>query len=94
MFILVIIFTAIDFWIVKNITGRLLVGLRWFNDYQEDGTEVWSYQSHENIQEPNKVDSAFFWSAQISAVVIWGFFAFVNVLGLNIYWVLYYLMKT
>ena len=27
---IVVIFAAVDFWIVKNITGRLLVGLRWF----------------------------------------------------------------
>jgi hypothetical protein len=30
-FIIVIIFCSLDFWIVKNITGRLLVGLRWWS---------------------------------------------------------------
>lgn len=30
---IVIILAAIDFWIVKNITGRLLVGLRWWVDF-------------------------------------------------------------
>ena len=29
----VVIAAAIDFWIVKNITGRLLVGLRWWVDF-------------------------------------------------------------
>ena len=31
-FIIVVVFAAFDFWTVKNITGRLLVNLRW-NSY-------------------------------------------------------------
>lgn len=34
---IVVIFAAIDFWIVKNVTGRLLVGLRWWVDFDEEG---------------------------------------------------------
>lgn len=30
-FIIVIILSSLDFWVVKNITGRLLVGLRWWS---------------------------------------------------------------
>ena len=30
-FIIVIMLCSIDFWVVKNITGRLLVGLRWWS---------------------------------------------------------------
>ena len=33
----VVILGAIDFWIVKNVSGRLLVGLRWWIDFDEDG---------------------------------------------------------
>ena len=33
----VVIAAAIDFWIVKNICGRLLVGLRWWVDFDEEG---------------------------------------------------------
>lgn len=36
-FITVMILSALDFWTVKNITGRLLVGLRWWSDYDEKG---------------------------------------------------------
>lgn len=28
-FIIVVVFAAMDFWTVKNVTGRLLVNLRW-----------------------------------------------------------------
>lgn len=31
----VIIGAAVDFWIVKNLAGRLLVGLRWWVDFDE-----------------------------------------------------------
>jgi len=27
----VIVFSCLDFWVVKNITGRLLIGLRWWS---------------------------------------------------------------
>ena len=32
-FIIVVVLSAFDFWTVKNVTGRLLVGLRWWNDF-------------------------------------------------------------
>ena len=28
----IILFSSIDFWATKNITGRLLVGLRWWSE--------------------------------------------------------------
>jgi len=43
-----VLFSAADFWTVKNITGRLLVGLKWHSVHQEDGTEEWQYESHDN----------------------------------------------
>lgn len=33
----VIIGAAADFWIVKNLAGRFLVGLRWWVDFDEQG---------------------------------------------------------
>ena len=36
-FIIVMILSSLDFWTVKNVTGRLLVGLRWWSDYDEKG---------------------------------------------------------
>jgi len=32
-----VIAAAVDFWIVKNISGRILVGLRWWVDFDEQG---------------------------------------------------------
>jgi hypothetical protein len=42
--ILLIVFLSFDFWTVKNVTGRLLVGLRWWNEVMEDGTSKWIYE--------------------------------------------------
>ena len=36
-FVLVMLSLAADFWTVKNVSGRLLVGLRWWNEIKEDG---------------------------------------------------------
>ena len=36
----VIVAAAIDFWFVKNIAGRFLVGMRWWIEYSEEGIEL------------------------------------------------------
>lgn len=45
-FVFVVLLLSADFWTVKNITGRLLVGLRWWNYIDdEDGKSHWVYES-------------------------------------------------
>eukprot|EP01084_Bolivina_argentea_P311988 540101_1 len=48
-FILIFVFTilclACDFWTVKNVTGRLLVGLRWWNEVKDDGSSEWKFEA-------------------------------------------------
>jgi len=44
-FVIITMFLAFDFWTVKNISGRLLVGLRWWNEINEDGTNSWLFES-------------------------------------------------
>lgn len=45
-FVAIVVLLSIDFWIVKNISGRLLVGLRWWNYVDEDGESHWVFESH------------------------------------------------
>lgn len=45
IFVLTILFLAFDFWTTKNISGRLLVGLRWWNEIQPDGSNKWVFES-------------------------------------------------
>merc|ERR1712179_513958 len=44
-FITVMILLSADFWVVKNISGRLLAGLRWWSVVSEEGELVWQYES-------------------------------------------------
>lgn len=44
-FIITVLLVGADFWTVKNVTGRLLVGLRWWNSIDEDGNSVWHFES-------------------------------------------------
>jgi hypothetical protein len=46
-FVVTVTLVSFDFWTVKNITGRLLVGLRWWNEVQEDGSTRWRFESKE-----------------------------------------------
>ena len=60
-FIIVLLLSCADFWIVKNLTGRYLVGMRWWTEIKDDGKEVWSYESAPADYQPNGIDSTFFW---------------------------------
>ena len=44
-YLVVILIGCVDFYITKNLSGRILVGLRWWNEVKEDGTEVWIFES-------------------------------------------------
>ena len=61
LFITVSIFIVIDFWIVKNLSGRILVGLRWWRVLKEDGNEDWKFESWDEIVKPSQIDSNVFW---------------------------------
>lgn len=45
IFILVVLLLAADFWNVKNVSGRLLVGLRWWNESSADGSSIWVFET-------------------------------------------------
>ena len=47
IFICCVLLLAFDFWTVKNVTGRLMVGLRWWSEVKEDGSTVWRYEAQE-----------------------------------------------
>jgi len=45
LFVIIVLLLAFDFWTVKNVSGRLLVGLRWWNETGPDGESVWVFES-------------------------------------------------
>ena len=50
-FIIVMMLAAFDFWTVKNVSGRLLVNLRWDSYIDQFGNEIWVYESDESRKE-------------------------------------------
>lgn len=55
------IFHSLDFYTVKNITGRFLVGLRWYSDFGPKGEEIWKFESFD-LSKRSKIDSTIFWT--------------------------------
>ena len=45
LFVIIVLLLAFDFWTVKNVSGRLLCGLRWWNETGPDGESVWVFES-------------------------------------------------
>ena len=44
-FIIVVLLSAVDFWTTQNVTGRLLVNLRWWTELDDFGNEIWIYEN-------------------------------------------------
>jgi hypothetical protein len=44
IFVITVLFAALDFWVVKNVSGRILVGLRWWNEIDDEGNSVWKFE--------------------------------------------------
>ena len=69
--ITVILLIAADFWYTKNISGRILVGLRWWNNYDADKQEdKWIFESKNEIKESN-IDRKTFWFSLYGFAIIW-----------------------
>jgi len=87
-FISAVVCQALDFWVTKNITGRLLVGLRWWSVIQPDGKEKWMFESKNTERAVNQIDYYFFWGTLVCNFGFWAVFCILNILGFSIRWVL------
>lgn len=88
-FIVCTLSLAFDFWVVKNLSGRILVGLRWWNEQKEDGSSEWRFESHPDGREGVKpVDSRIFWTGLYAAPAIWLVAGILELLSLSFTWLL------
>ena len=62
IYLSVILLGSVDFWITKNVSGRFLVGLRWWNEVKKDGKEVWIFES-KNEKLESSSDKSVFWTS-------------------------------
>mmetsp|Transcript_13426 Transcript_13426/g.31570 ORF Transcript_13426/g.31570 Transcript_13426/m.31570 type:complete len:246 (-) Transcript_13426:86-823(-) len=88
IFIFSTILAALDFWTVKNVTGRLLVGLRWWNNVKEDGSSEWVFESNPEENLVNSSDRMIFWSLLMIWPVLWLILLLINLFSLSLRWVL------
>ncbi|GAA5870439.1 hypothetical protein JCM16303_002004 [Sporobolomyces ruberrimus] len=82
--VLVVVLLSLDFWTVRNVSGRVLVGLRFWNQVDEDGTSFWVFESRSPDQPANKVDAKMFWIAMYSFPLAWVLLLFVGILKFNL----------
>ena len=82
-FITVILFAVFDFWSVKNLTGRMLVGLRWWSQVNADGTEEWKFEGLDE-KKSGGVDSFIFWGVLYVTPIIWIVLLVSSVLSINL----------
>ncbi|XP_063980953.1 uncharacterized Golgi apparatus membrane protein-like protein CG5021 isoform X2 [Diachasmimorpha longicaudata] len=86
-FVTVILLLSMDFWTVKNITGRLMVGLRWWNYVDDNGNSHWVFESRKQNR-INPSESRIFWLALILCPMLWSIFFIVALFGLKFKWLL------
>ena len=87
IFIIVVILCAFDFWFIKNVSGRIIVGLRWWNEVKEDGSEVWIFES-DHEKRATSIDTTIFWGSLYLTPIFWGIFTILNLIGLRLIWFL------
>nr|POF08097.1 golgi apparatus membrane protein-like protein echidna [Quercus suber] len=73
IFVVTVLLAALDFWVVKNVSGRILVGLRWWNEINDLGESVWKFESldQESLARMNKKDSWLFWWTLYLTAALW-----------------------
>lgn len=87
-FIIIVLFLSLDFWMCKNVSGRLLVGLRWWNYVRADGTSRWVYEKRKDDRPVDTFESNIFWISLYVTPVIWLLFLITALAGLKITWIM------
>jgi hypothetical protein len=92
VFIITILLLAADFYFLKNIAGRRLVGLRWWNEVNtQTGDTHWVFESAPQPNEPggrvvNATDRRFFWLALYAQPALWIALAIWATVSLKFLW--------
>ena len=94
--VICILLLAADFWVVKNITGRLLVGLRWWNKVEGDNTR-WIFECADTLPngstiQRNRFDANIFWTVLYLTPLIWASMLVIGVLKFEVNWLIIVLM--
>jgi len=86
-FLMVFCSIVLDFWISKNISGRYLVGLRWWSTHNDEtGEEEWDFESYDFDLNFSQIDTTVFWWGICAHTIFWAIMFAIKVLGLNFLW--------
>jgi len=88
IFVVQVLLHSFDFWTVKNISGRMLVGLRWWNEERPDGTSVWVYESRDPSRPVNAFDARVFWTTLYAFPAAWLILALLAFIRMHLEWML------
>ncbi|NXP41701.1 TV23B protein, partial [Leiothrix lutea] len=74
----------------QNVTGRLMVGLRWWNQVDDDGRSHWVFEARKVSAQGGKTsseaESRIFWLGLITCPMIWVIFAFSALFSFKVKW--------
>jgi len=82
--VIVVVLLSMDFWNCRNVSGRVLVGLRYWNQVDEDGESYWVFESRDPSRPANPIDSRMFWIALYAFPVLWIGLLIIAVVKLNL----------
>ncbi|KAF9036410.1 Golgi apparatus membrane protein TVP23 [Hymenopellis radicata] len=83
--VVVVVLLAADFYNTRNVAGRTLVGLRFWNQVDDDGESYWVFESRDPARgAANKVDEKMFWIALYVFPCLWSALLIVSFLKLSI----------
>ena len=86
-FIFIVLLLSMDFWCVKNITGRFMVGLMWSNVIKEDGSSEWKFESNKNVP-TTPFESRLFWIVLVVFPLLWVLMFFTSLFSLHLQWLM------
>ncbi|KAL1901963.1 Golgi apparatus membrane protein tvp23 [Sporothrix stenoceras] len=89
VFIITVLLLAADFYYLKNIAGRRLVGLRWWNEVDpQSGDSHWVFESSDpsSNRVNNATDSRFFWLALYAQPLSWTALAVFAIFRFSVLW--------
>nr|ACO14603.1 FAM18B [Caligus clemensi] len=88
-FVFLLLLMSMDFWVVKNVTGRIMAGLRWWNYVDENGESRWIFESRPKDSQHvhSSTEIKIFWGTLALAPLIWVMFIFTSFWRLNVQWI-------
>lgn len=86
IFISTLIIACMDFWFVKNIAGRYMLGMRWWNGDDELGREGWVFDSYDNEDCATDFDRFIFWVCLRCSIIFWLVMLITKILSFSLFW--------